>query len=131
MTKLRHLVCVLLITLLAGCANDFALMRDANRKALNTVELGMSRTQVDNIMGNRSAADSINGRYENPFKRETVKGLDGRTYDVLFYYTQQIGEKPIETGLTPIVFLEGKVVGIGWSYLDGIAGNSTSTIRRR
>lgn len=131
MTNLRHLSCIFFMIVLAGCANEFAVMRDANRRAITTVELGMSKAQVDTIMGNRSAADSIYGRYENPFKRETIKGLDGRTYDVLFYYTQQIGEKPIETGLTPIVFLEGKVVGIGWSYLDGIAGNSTSTIRRR
>jgi hypothetical protein len=119
------------LTLIAGCANEFAVMRDANRQAMNRVELGMSKVQVENIMGVRLAQDPQVGRYENPYKREMVKGLDGNTYDVLYYYTQQIGDKPIESGLTPVVFLGGKVVGIGWGYLDSAVGNSTSTIRRR
>ena len=120
-----------LIFLLVGCANPFAEMRDANRAAINRVELGMSKAQVESTMGQRIAQDPREGRYENPYKRETLKGVDGVSYDVLYYYTQQIGDKPIETGLTPVVFASGKVVGIGWGFLDGVAGNATSTIRRR
>ncbi len=131
MKMIKPLLVVSLIFSLVGCVNDFAVMRDANRQAMNKIELGMSKIQVETVMGNRSAEDRFEGRYENPFKRETVRGVDGNTYDVMYYYTQQIGNKPIESGLTPVVFLTGKVVGIGWGYLDGVSGNSTSTIRRR
>lgn len=115
---------------LAGCANPYAGMRDGNRVALNKIELGMSKANVLNVMGERSA-DGMDGKYENPYKRETIKGIDSTTYEILYYYTQQIGDRPIETGLTPIVLSNGRVTGIGWGYLDSIAGNSTTTIRRR
>ena len=118
--------------LLAGCANPYAIMRDGNRAALAKVEVGMSKSQVESTMGTRTAElPDGPGRYENPYKRETVRGTDGQLYDALYYYTQQIGERPIETGLTPVVFYEGRVVGIGWGFLDGIAGATTTTIRRR
>ncbi len=116
--------------LLAGCANPYAIMRDGNRAALAKVDVGMSKSQVESTMGSRSA-EGDGERYENPYKRETIRGTDGQSHDVLYYYTQQIGERPIETGLTPVVFHEGRVIGIGWGYLDGIAGASTTTIRRR
>ena len=121
-------------TMLAtGCANPYAIMRDANRAALAKVEIGMNKSQVENTMGSRSAesAEGRYSRYENPYKRELIRGTDGQPYDVLYYYTQEIGERPIETGLTPVVFNEGRVVGIGWGYLDSISGASTTTIRRR
>lgn len=116
--------------LLIGCANPYAIMRDGNRAALAKIDLGMSKSQVESIMGSR-AAEGESGRYENPYKREIIRGIDGQSYDVLYYYTQQIGERPIETGLAPVVFSEGRVVGIGWGFLDGISGASTTTIRRR
>ena len=50
---------------------------------------------------------------------------------MLYYYTQEIGRKSIESGLTPVVFLSGKVEGIGWNYLDSVGGNITATLKRR
>lgn len=123
------------ILFLAGCAqpNPYAVMRDANRAALVSVDVGMSKAQVQDIMGTKSAEikEIGLGRFENPYKRETIQGKDGQSYEILYYYTQQIGDNPIETGLSPVVFLGGKVVGIGWGFLDGLTGTSTSTIRRR
>lgn len=119
------------ILLLAGCVNPFAIMRDGNRAALAKVDIGMNKSQVESVMGSRTAEDDRGERYENPFKREIIRGTDGLSYDVLYYYTQEIGLRPIETGLTPVVFYEGRVVGIGWGFLDGIAGSTTTTIRRR
>ena len=132
MKLLMKILLSLAIATLLGCANQFAVMRDANRAALVKVDVGMSKPEVLAIMGQGFAEDRFEGRYDNPFKRETLKGIDGKNYDVLYYYTQQIGDKPIESGLTPIVFDSGRVSGIGWSYLDTIVGNSsTTTIRRR
>lgn len=127
--KVAFLSSILLIT---GCANPFAVMRDANRVAINKIDVGMSKTQVQNIMGNISAQHPSVGKWENPYKREIVSGTNGNSYEVLYYYTQEIGDyQPIESGLTPVVFKNGNVVGIGWGYLDSVSGNSTTTIRRR
>lgn len=129
---MKKIAILLFALLLTACVNtQFAEMRDGNRSALTKVDIGMSKTQVISVMGERTATEPASGTYTNPFKRETLKGADGKSYDVLFYYTQQIGDNPIETGLTPIAFLDNKVVGIGWGYLDAVSGNSTSTIRRR
>ena len=124
------LLSLLMIVAVAGCANPYAVMRDANRAALTRIEVGMTKSEVETMMGQR-AAEGVLGRYENPYKKETIRGTDGTSYDVLYYYTQQIGERSIETGLTPIVLSNGRVMGIGWGFLDGISGVSTTTIRRR
>ncbi len=118
------------VLFLAACANPFAVMRDANRAALASVDIGMNKSQVQSIMGNRSAEER-GEKYENPYKRETIRGTDGISHEVIYYYTQQIGDKPIETGLSPVVLLDGKVVGVGWGFLDSLTGSSTTTIRRR
>ncbi len=120
----------LVVALLVGCASPYVSMRDANRSALNRVDIGMSRAQVTQIMGNVSAT-GLSGKIENPYRRETARGRDGIVYEILYYYTEQIGDNPVETGLTPVVFADGKVSGIGWGYLDSVVGNSTTTIRRR
>jgi hypothetical protein len=86
----------------------------------------MTKDQVTNIMGEKST-----GEVGNPYKRETIPGKDGKTYDVLYYYTEQIGEKSWETGVTPVVFVDGKVIGVGWKVLDDSDVRSTLTIKRR
>lgn len=72
---------LLMIVAIAGCANPYAVMRDANRAALSRVEVGMTKSEVETIMGQR-AAEGILGRFENPYKRETIRGTDGTSYDV-------------------------------------------------
>jgi hypothetical protein len=107
------------VVLLTGCVNPYAVMRDDNRAALSSVEMGMGKSQVQSIMGVRSA-EGYAGRFDNPYQRETLRGTDGATYEVLYYYTQQMAGKPYESGLSPVVLLDSKVVGIGWRALDGL-----------
>ena len=106
------------VVLLTGCVNPYAIMRDDNRAALSSVEMGMGKSEVQRIMGIRSA-EGFAGRFENPYKREALKGTDGVAYEVLYYYTQQMAGKSQESGLSPVVFQDSKVVGIGWRALDG------------
>ena len=107
------------VLLLTGCANPYAIMRDDNRAALSSVEMGMGKSEVQRIMGIRSA-EGFAGRFDNPYKRETYRGTDGVAYEVLYYYTQQMSGKSYESGLSPVVLLDNKVVGIGWRALDGL-----------
>ena len=117
------------LLLLSGCSS-YSSLRNSNRANLNLIEVGMPKERVASIMGSETGS-GMDGTITNPYRRETLLGLDGRSYDVLFYYTDRIGEKSVETGLTPVVFLDGKVSGIGWTYMDSVVGASTTTIRRR
>jgi len=59
-------------------------------------------------------------RINNPYRSETLKGKDGKNYAVLFYYTDVKNKDNAITDdeLTPIVLLDGKLVGWGWSFLN-------------
>jgi hypothetical protein len=116
------------LVILAGCSSQYATMRDANRVALSSVEMGMGKSQVQSIMQSRSA-EGHGGRFDNPYKRETVKGTDGMAYEVLYYYTQRIADNAVDSGLSPVVFLDNKVVGIGWRALDGVTGTLSAQFR--
>lgn len=119
---------LLLAMLLLSSCSSYSTLRDSNRANLNLIEVGMPKDRVASIMGNKIRS-GMDGTISNPYRRETLLGLDGKSYDVLFYYTDRIGEKDVETGLTPVVFLDGKVSGIGWRYMNSVVGSSTTTIR--
>ena len=119
---------LLSLLILTGCANSHVAMRDAGQ-----VERGMSKAQVERIMG---AVTADKGAASGPqrktlFKKETLRGADGQSYDVLYYYTPALGAGLIEAKLTPVVFQENRVIGIGWGFLDGITSDSPPTIKRR
>jgi len=56
----------------------------------------------------------------NPYRTETLKGIDGQIYEVLFYYTdiKKADEAITDDELTPILIKDGKLVGWGWSFLN-------------
>lgn len=118
-------VVLMTVFFLAGCA-QYGNLRQENRQNLNRVDVGMTKDQVLKIMGEKST-----GEVSNPYKRETIPGKDSKTYDVLYYYTEQVGDKSWETGVTPVVFVDGKVIGVGWKVLDDSDVRSTLTIKRR
>ncbi len=129
--KLRHLLlCTVILT--AGCANLFfdnvERLRDDNKKNIAQLSVGMTRVDVEKVMGNGVAggtvADVAFGRFQylrvrNPMREERVSGPDGTSYDVLFYYTdlRQRDDKITDDELTPVVFRDGKIAGIGYAYL--------------
>ena len=81
---------------LVGCNN---VSRSINKSNLTKISLGDSKARVLEICG-------------TPEKNEQfVKG--GSNFEVLFFYTDYIGEKSWETGHTPVLVKNGVVVGIG------------------
>ena len=52
-------------------------------------------------------------KIRNPYKIENIE-LKGSSYLVYYYYTERIGDNSWETGVSPIIFLNNEVVGIGW-----------------
>lgn len=83
---------------------------ELNDEKLLYVYPGMSMAAVERIMGGRQS-----GSYLNPYKRQTITTVDGKTHDVLFYLTRppRSGRRVAENQLTPVIFVGNRVVAIG------------------
>jgi len=85
---------------------------------INKVELGMTKVQVQNIMGTKSHyyARSHRGTtiITHPSKREMFVH-NSTTHEVLYYYTKYARG---DAALTPIILVNDKVIGWGWVYLN-------------
>ena len=132
--RLVVLIVALTVILAACSANPYIPLRDENRSNLVNLDLGMTKTQATQTMGNKTATGKY-GTFTNPYKREIIKAPTGETYDVLYYYTEQTSVRSMRTswekGVTPVIFREDKIVGIGWNYLELNNLKSAVTVRRR
>jgi hypothetical protein len=125
----------ILFSLLAAVAACSTLMvdpleqlRNNNRQNLAKIAPGMTRMEVESVMGHERAGgglpEVVFGRVQylrakNPMREETMRGADGADYLVLFYYTdvKQLDDKITDDELTPVVLRGGKVVGVGHQFL--------------
>lgn len=120
------------LVVLAGCSTFFMdpleQMRAANRRNLERVAVGHTRFEVESIMGNERAGgglpEVVFGRVQhlqakNPMREEDLRGADDIDYRVVFYYTdlRTKDDKITDDELTPVVFRDGKVVGVGYAFL--------------
>lgn len=97
-------------------------IRTMNRNNVNKISLGMTKSEVMNIMGTESYKTSM-GAFSrivvnNPYKTEILSEGD-KKYEVLFYFTNvtELDGLISDDELTPIVFHNGKVDGYGWLYV--------------
>lgn len=103
---------VLFSLTLAGCVSH-QINRGINNSNLAKINMGDTKAQVIETCG-------------TPDKNEQFT-KSGSNFNVLFYYTDQIGNKSWETGHTPILVKDGVVIGIGWRALK-VNGIETSDI---
>ena len=134
---MKHILVLIgaLTVLSAGCsANPYIPLRDENRANLVKLDLGMTKAQATQTMGDKTATGRY-GTFSNPYKREIIKGPTGETYDVLYYYTGETSVRRMRTlweqGVTPVIFQDEKIVGIGWNYLELSKLKSPVNARRR
>lgn len=106
---------LLLTTALYGCA--YVAFRDTNRANLNNIQIGMKKSDVFRIMGTGTAS-GVDGTISNPYKTELIRAKDGNTYEILYYYTEHVGKRNWQSGMTPIILGNGHVIGVGWGYLS-------------
>jgi Protein of unknown function (DUF3192) len=103
-------------------------LRSANKLNLARVAPGMTRFEVETVMGASRAGgglpEVVFGRVQylqakNPMREERVTGSDGAEYLVLFYYTdvKKLDDKITDDELTPVVLRDGKVAGLGYAFL--------------
>ena len=125
---MKRIIFVLFLAfLMAGCSSYMPL-RDENRINIAKIDKGMTRAQVVQVMGEKSVG-GMSGTVTNPYKREIIRDCQGAEYEILYYYTEQVGQKHWEEGMTPVILKAGQVVGIGWRYLE--TSDLNITFRRR
>ncbi len=126
----KKIAIVLILFVLVGCGT-YAARIEENRAKISYINKGMSKYQVIQVMGNLTAKQGVNERFNNPYKTETIDCDKGASCEVYYYYTDFIDEdgKDWESGMTPIVFKDERVIGIGWRFLD--PSTKTITIHSR
>jgi len=114
---------VLLSLILAGCSSLYLdtsdLLRDQNKENLKKLSAGQPKNLVMELMG----TDPSKGVFmwiDNPYRTEVLVGKDGKTYEVLYYYTDMKtrDDKITDDELTPVVLQDGKLIGWGYPFLD-------------
>lgn len=112
MRKLRVVLATVVATVFLNACVGYPALREGNREKIAQLQLGMTKSQVEVIMGNSGFMD-----VKQPYRREVFES-NGRAYEVLYYYTDFIQNfQPMDTGMTPVVFREGRFIGAGRDYL--------------
>jgi hypothetical protein len=124
-----------LVAALAACStlmvDPLEQLRSANKHNLAKLAPGMTRMEVESVMGQAQAGgglpEVVFGRVQylkakNPMREETVSASDGE-YLVLFYYTdvKSRDDRITDDELTPVAFRDGKVAGVGYGFLGARA----------
>jgi hypothetical protein len=94
------------------------MIQSTNRSNLNKISIGMTKSDVLNIMGTTTIRSEDGTMINSPFRSETTT-QNGLNYEIHFFYTdtKKMDGSITDDELTPVVYLDGKVVGYGWSYL--------------
>lgn len=118
------LLVMLAMVALTGCAASLKEIGQTTTVKLATVEPGMTRDQVQTIMGTTMVEAKRGQIVPCPYRAEPTITSDGRDVEILYYYTgsadlEDERDHVIQYGeLTPIVFENKVVIGGGWTYLQ-------------
>ena len=125
MTVLSGLATIVALIATVSCArrvpqSSYVDMLSSNRLNLQKLDLGMTRGEVDAIMGT-TPSQTRNGLVPNPYERDVLQRKNG-SYEVLYYLTQKY---PPFTAIKrsqaiPVVLRNGKVAGWGAEALGSI-----------
>jgi hypothetical protein len=117
-------VLAILVPTVAGCADTYTRKYraavSANRQRVETIEPGMTRQDVESLMGRGPVVVYKKIELRNPWRTDAYR-KDGHSYDVLYYVTS--GQTWTKTHsdeqiMTPVVLRDGKVLGLGWELVD-------------
>ena len=119
--SMRFFVAAIFISLI-GCTTISAPNRDEQESLkiskihanLDQIKKGMTTEEVAKIMVSNAVEKVDENTIPNPYRHETINCLtDGGVCEVDYYFTEQVGEKDWESGVTLVVFKENKVIWIG------------------
>jgi hypothetical protein len=124
----------LIFLALIGCSPMYKVdlsdkFRAVNRDRLNSLSLGMNKSQVLDVMGT-VPYEYYGNITNNPYRVEAYT-IKQDVVNVIFYWTD-VRERDgaiTEDELTPIVLINDKVVGWGWTQWEQTAVRYSIRIR--
>jgi len=130
----RVLTLVVAAVAASGCSQGFEQVQSENRAKLFRLEVGQTRQQVLEEMGtepqtfNKGAFRS-DGVVPNPYDSETHM-MGSTEIEVLYYATNVQNTDGVITNdeLTPLVLVDGILVGWGWTYLQTFTDDNDLTL---
>ena len=121
MRRVGLLASVCLLSACAGLHVPAETLAERNRDLLFVLSPGMTRMEVEDIMGTgesrgvRELPDEERLRVKSPYRELYVAEPSGTAVTVLYYYTEQLRADGYvsEEELTPVVFRDGTLLGWG------------------
>lgn len=111
MKKALFLLCTLILSAVITACGSLSAHIAENRKNLQRIEYGMTKAQVRELMGTESIRN-----YNNPY-RTTMQRQGDKLIEVDYYWTDGTRDFGVEDHeLSPVVFEDGKVVGVGREF---------------
>jgi len=91
----------------------------ANRQKVDALRIGMTRAEVDAVMGSGELVNYKRIQLRNPWRTDVLRLDDGRVQEILYYVTTGYAWRGgrDQDQLTPILMENGRVVGWGWAFL--------------
>jgi hypothetical protein len=117
------------VLLLAGAV----LATGCEDKRVKALDTGISRDSALSVMGSGESPKSASDTLRNVYARDEYL-IAGTKYEVLYFtpHDEKQGKDSIAwKKLTPIVLVNNKVVGRGWSYLDSLSTAHKIPLRKR
>ena len=121
--RLLGLSALCALTLLAAC-------EDKRVKELNT---GITRDSAVSVLAQEIKKGSGSDSFPNVYTREQFL-VGGKTMEVLYFTpnNEKVTKDTVPMGkLTPLVFVENKLIGKGWSAWDSIATANNIPVKKR
>lgn len=123
----RFVALLFAATALAACSSlmldPLEQLRDGNKQNLARVAPGMTRMEVESVMGHARAGGKLPevlfGRVQYLEAKNPMREEKNGDELVLYYYTdvKNLDDRITDDELTPVVLRDGKVVGVGAQFL--------------
>lgn len=123
----RFVALLFAATALAACSSlmldPLEQLRDGNKQNLAKVAPGMTRMEVESVMGHARAGGKLPevlfGRVQYLEAKNPMREEKNGDELVLYYYTdvKNLDDRITDDELTPVVLRDGKVVGVGAQFL--------------
>ena len=123
---IRTFIVPLVAVTVIGCASldprpSLEQIRAQNRQNLLQLSPGITKSDVLKIMGTETISAQYDRVITNPYRTEMYRA-GGHTFELILYYTdiKKSDDAITDDELMPIVILDGKLDGWGWSYWNNL-----------
>ncbi|NHZ86726.1 MAG: DUF3192 domain-containing protein [Planctomycetia bacterium] len=117
----RNAFIVLIVSAFLTSCVSTSQIRAENRQKLLRLSAGMSKQEVLGVMGTSTITAGDGTVVTNPYRTEMYRS-NGHVFELLLYYTdiQKSDGAITDDELTPLVVMNDKLDGWGWSYWNDI-----------